>query len=121
MVDVPGLLFDAKGLPAYHATSLLLFPQIVNLSTTRERALHLPEQAARYSSQEDVVDRSGLHTRVHWSGAASQRRGIRRTMEKLECGVFPQFRLFDLWGAFGVHGDGCRHDALAGYSRMALP
>ena len=44
MVDVPGLLFDAKGLPAHHATSLLLFPEVLNPSSTRQSVGQLPGQ-----------------------------------------------------------------------------
>ena len=35
MVDVPGLLFGMKGLPAHHATSLLLLPEIFDPSSTQ--------------------------------------------------------------------------------------
>jgi hypothetical protein len=44
VVYVPGLFFPQE-LSAHRATSLLPLPQIPDLAPTRERALHLPEQA----------------------------------------------------------------------------
>src|SRR5207248_664940 len=44
VVDVPGLLFDAEGLPAHYATSLLLLPEILDPSSTRQSVGQLPGQ-----------------------------------------------------------------------------
>src|SRR5262249_36824918 len=42
VVDVLGLLFEAKGLPAHHATSLLFPPEILDPSSTRQSVGQLP-------------------------------------------------------------------------------
>src|SRR5262249_32998489 len=44
MVDVPGLLFGVKRLPARHAISLLLLPEIGDPSSTRQSVAELPGQ-----------------------------------------------------------------------------
>src|SRR3954447_13732403 len=44
MVDVPGLLFGVKSLPAHHATSLLFLPEIFDPSSTRQGVAQLPGQ-----------------------------------------------------------------------------
>ena len=44
MVDVPGLLFGVKRLPAHHATSLLLLPEVFDPSSTRQGVAELPGQ-----------------------------------------------------------------------------
>src|SRR5271157_5286108 len=52
MVDVPGLLFNAKGLPTHHATSLLLFPEVLNptrdaVKIAMQRMVSSPPEAER--------------------------------------------------------------------------
>src|SRR6516162_6944478 len=44
MVDVPGLFFDAKDLPAHHASSLLFLPEIFDPASTRQSVGQLPDR-----------------------------------------------------------------------------